>query len=139
MSETDIIMPAEEGERLPTVLRIGVDDIKEALISGTDDFWAMPTHVIFLALIYPIVGLLLAYAILGLDLMPLLYPLAAGFALSWSDRCDRSLRVEPAPGNGIGYVVEACVRRCLLPLISGRCNTRLSAFCSVCRVDHNGE
>ncbi|MGB3720154.1 MAG: hypothetical protein DIU65_07140 [Proteobacteria bacterium] len=81
MSETDIIMPAEEGERLPTVLRIGVDDIKEALISGTDDFWAMPTHVIFLALIYPIVGLLLAYAILGLDLMPLLYPLAAGFAL----------------------------------------------------------
>src|SRR5690606_2226362 len=36
---------------------------------------------IFLALIYPIVGLLLAYAILGLDLMPLLYPLAAGFAL----------------------------------------------------------
>jgi len=81
MSETDIIMPAEEGERTPVVLKIDLDDIKQAFRSGLDDFWAMPTHVVFLALIYPIVGLLLAYAILGMNLLPLLYPLAAGFAL----------------------------------------------------------
>ena len=51
------------------------------LRKGFDDFWAMPTHVIFLSLIYPIAGLLIACAIFGYNLLPLLYPLAAGFAL----------------------------------------------------------
>ncbi len=41
----------------------------------------MPTHVVFLSLIYPIVGLALAGATFGYDVVPLLYPLAAGFAL----------------------------------------------------------
>ena len=43
---------------------------------GVDDFWAMPTSLVFLGLIYPIVGLCLA----GFAL-PLLFPLMAGFAL----------------------------------------------------------
>src|SRR5262249_41385186 len=42
---------------------------------------AIPTHAVFLCLIYPIVGLVLARAILGYALLPLLFPLAAGFAL----------------------------------------------------------
>jgi uncharacterized membrane protein len=46
-----------------------------------DDFKAMPTHVLFLSLIYPVVGLLLFRAVFGYDLIPLLYPLAAGFPL----------------------------------------------------------
>ena len=41
----------------------------------------MPTHVIFLAIIYPIFGLFLACMTFGYDVMPLLFPLAAGFAL----------------------------------------------------------
>lgn len=41
----------------------------------------MPTHVIFLSLIYPVIGLLLFRAVFGYDLIPLLYPLAAGFPL----------------------------------------------------------
>ena len=41
----------------------------------------MPTHVIFLSLIYPAVGLLLGRASVQYDLVPLLYPLATGFAL----------------------------------------------------------
>jgi len=41
----------------------------------------MPTHVVFLSLIYPIVGLALGRATLGYDVVPLLYPLASGFAL----------------------------------------------------------
>src|SRR5262245_50264282 len=40
----------------------------------------MPTHVIFVAISYPIVGLFLARMTFGYDLMPLLFPLAAGFA-----------------------------------------------------------
>src|SRR5262249_30940687 len=42
---------------------------------------AIPTPAVFLCLIYPIVGLVLARAILGYALLPLLFPLAAGFAL----------------------------------------------------------
>jgi uncharacterized membrane protein len=41
----------------------------------------MPTHVIFLSLIYPIAGLAIARWTFGYDLVPLLYPLVAGFAL----------------------------------------------------------
>jgi uncharacterized membrane protein len=41
----------------------------------------MPTHVIFLAVIYPLVGLFLARMTFRYDVMPLLFPLAAGFGL----------------------------------------------------------
>ena len=41
----------------------------------------MPTHVIFLSLIYPIAGLAIWRATIGYEIVPLLYPLAAGFAL----------------------------------------------------------
>jgi uncharacterized membrane protein len=41
----------------------------------------MPTHVIFLSLIYPIAGIAIWRATFGYDVVPLLYPLAAGFAL----------------------------------------------------------
>jgi uncharacterized membrane protein len=41
----------------------------------------MPTHVIFLAVIYPVVGLFLARMTFRYDVMPLLFPLAAGFGL----------------------------------------------------------
>lgn len=81
MSELDVIMPFEAGDRLPVVRKIRVSDVGQALASGFADFWAMPTHVVFLSLIYPVIGLLLAFAVFGLDMIVLLYPLAAGFAL----------------------------------------------------------
>lgn len=66
---------------LPAVNRIGLADLRDALARGVADFWAMPSHVVFLGLIYPILGLLLARYTLGQDLLPLLFPLASGFAL----------------------------------------------------------
>ena len=36
------------------------DDIRAALRAGVDDFIAMPTHVIFLVLIYPVIGIVIA-------------------------------------------------------------------------------
>ena len=42
----------------------------------------MPSHAIILCLIYPILGLVLARIVLGYSVLPLLFPLAAGFALS---------------------------------------------------------
>jgi uncharacterized membrane protein len=42
---------------------------------------ACPSHAVMLAIIYPIVGLLLARVLHGYSFLPLLFPLAAGFAL----------------------------------------------------------
>jgi uncharacterized membrane protein len=81
MAHTDIILPAEPSGDLPVVRSIGPIDLRYALTKGLDDFRAMPTHVLFLSLIYPIVGIALVGATFGYDVVPLLYPLAAGFAL----------------------------------------------------------
>jgi uncharacterized membrane protein len=42
---------------------------------------AMPSHAVFLCLIYPIVGFVIFRLALGANVLPLLFPLAAGFAL----------------------------------------------------------
>jgi uncharacterized membrane protein len=81
MASADVILPAEPTSELPVVRSIGIGDLRDALRKGLDDFWAMPTHVVFLCLIYPIVGLALGRAAFGADVVPLLYPLASGFAL----------------------------------------------------------
>lgn len=65
----------------PAVRDIGADDIKTALKLGLDDFLAMPTHVLFLGLIYPLVGVFIALLAFGNDVVPMLFPLASGFAL----------------------------------------------------------
>jgi uncharacterized membrane protein len=65
----------------PTVRRIGIADIREALQRGLDDFAAFRTDVVFLCVVYPIAGLVLARLAFGYDLLPLVFPLASGFAL----------------------------------------------------------
>lgn len=65
----------------PTVQKISLADLLDALARGYDDFSAMPSHALFLCLIYPVVGLVLARLVLGYDILPLFFPLAAGFAL----------------------------------------------------------
>src|SRR5213080_2638918 len=65
----------------PVVRAIGVMELKDVLRRGIADFSAMPSHAIFLCLIYPIVGLTLARLSVGYDVLSLLFPLAAGFAL----------------------------------------------------------
>jgi uncharacterized membrane protein len=72
---------AESTSGPPVIRTIGVMDLKDALARGMSDFSAMPTHALFLCLIYPIVGLILARVSFGHDVLSLLFPLAAGFAL----------------------------------------------------------
>jgi uncharacterized membrane protein len=82
MARTDIILPTEPAAgRLPAVRRISPGDLVDALAKGLEDFRAMPTHVVFLSLIYPLAGLAIARWTFGYQLWPLLYPLVAGFAL----------------------------------------------------------
>ncbi|ODR99518.1 hypothetical protein AUC68_04585 [Methyloceanibacter methanicus] len=66
---------------MPTVRRIGVADLREALAQGIDDFEACRSDVVFLCLVYPVIGLALAWFTIGYDVLPLLFPLASGFAL----------------------------------------------------------
>jgi uncharacterized membrane protein len=65
----------------PAVRRIGLADLRDALFRGLDDFGACRTDVIFLCVIYPLVGLVLARLAFGYELLPLVFPLASGFAL----------------------------------------------------------
>ena len=75
------ITGAGESPAHPIVRKIGFAHLKNAVAKGIDDFRAMPTHVIFLAIIYPLVGLFLARMTFGYHVIPLLFPLAAGYAL----------------------------------------------------------
>ncbi|MGX1785669.1 DUF2189 domain-containing protein [Bosea sp. NPDC055332] len=63
------------------VNEIGIADIKDALRQGYSDFMAQPSHLLFIALIYPIAGVLLAHLTVSYNIFPLLFPLASGFAL----------------------------------------------------------
>jgi uncharacterized membrane protein len=51
------------------------------LAKGFDDFKAMPTFALFLVSIYPIIGLILFRVVFESDLLPLAFPLIAGFTL----------------------------------------------------------
>ncbi len=65
----------------PAIRTIATTDVWNALKEGVDDFRAMPTHVFFACVIYPVVGIILARLLFGYELLPLVYPMAAGFAL----------------------------------------------------------
>src|SRR5436853_1857296 len=65
----------------PVVRKLTFQDLEIALQRGLDDFRAVPSHAVMLCLIYPVVGLVLARLVLGYEVLPLLFPLAAGFAL----------------------------------------------------------
>ena len=81
MGFSHILFGAGTRPAQPVVRKIGLADLRDALAKGADDFYAMPTHAIFLCIIYPIVGFALARLAFGYSILPLLYPLASGFAL----------------------------------------------------------
>ena len=82
MAQSHILVGASESVTAdPVVRRIGPADLMDALRKGYDDFAAMPSHAIFLCVVYPVIGIVLAALTLGYALVPLLFPLAAGFAL----------------------------------------------------------
>jgi uncharacterized membrane protein len=65
----------------PAIRRIGMAALSGVLAKGFEDFAACRTDVVFLCVVYPVVGLLLARFAYGDRLLPLLFPLASGFAL----------------------------------------------------------
>ena len=81
MAHSHVVSGESLEQAQPQVRKIGLADLKDALARGLADFLAMPSHAVFLCLIYPVVGFVLARLVLGANVLPLLFPLAAGFAL----------------------------------------------------------
>lgn len=63
------------------VRRIAVADIRDALVAGFEDFKANRSDVVFLCIVYPILGFALAKLAVEQEMLPMLFPLASGFAL----------------------------------------------------------
>jgi len=66
---------------IPAVRRIGFADLGDALAKGFADFEAYRSDVLFVGIVYAVIGLVLARAAFNMNLIPLLFPLASGFAI----------------------------------------------------------
>jgi uncharacterized membrane protein len=78
---TSMAQSGPENAAAPVIRTIGLSELHRALQRGWEDFKAVPSHAIILCIIYPVLGLMLARAVHGYSVLPLLFPLAAGFAL----------------------------------------------------------
>ncbi len=77
MSNSHTIAGPDVSPAYPIVRKIGPADLKDALAKGLADFLAKPSHLVFLGLIYPLVGIGL---VVGAS-PQLIFPLLSGFAL----------------------------------------------------------
>ncbi|WP_372784127.1 DUF2189 domain-containing protein [Phenylobacterium sp.] len=79
-----VVLPRRDrhaGQVAPAVRKIGAADLWDALRKGMADVGATRDDVLFIGLIYPLAGLVLARLAFSLDLLPLVFPLASGFAI----------------------------------------------------------
>jgi len=81
MTQSHILVGASASPVRPAIRHITPPDLWQSLKLGIDDFSAMPSHAIFLCAIYPLLGIFLIELTLGHSMLPLAFPLAAGFAL----------------------------------------------------------
>ncbi|TCD16686.1 DUF2189 domain-containing protein [Oricola cellulosilytica] len=81
MAAFHVLSGAQGAVADPEVRRIDFNDVFDALRRGLDDFWEKPSHYVFICIVYPIIGLLLlSWASTG-QVLQLIFPLIAGFAL----------------------------------------------------------
>ncbi|HUD87107.1 MAG TPA: DUF2189 domain-containing protein [Xanthobacteraceae bacterium] len=81
MANAHILVGASTSPENLVIRRITPSDLFDALARGVDDFTAMPSHAVFLCVIYPLLGIVLIASTLGNSMLPLAFPIAAGFAL----------------------------------------------------------
>lgn len=81
MTAIHIVSDAEGEVPRPNIRKIGMLDVFDALHRGWIDFREKPSHYVFLCLLYPVAGLVLMAWSAGANLLPLMFPLASGFAL----------------------------------------------------------
>jgi uncharacterized membrane protein len=81
MANSHMLVGASTDPKDLVIRRIAPSDLFDALARGIDDFVAMPSHAVFLCVIYPLLGIALIAMALGNSMLPLAFPIAAGFAL----------------------------------------------------------
>lgn len=81
MAETLTHSMAISDIHAPVIRKIAAADVWQALRAGWSDFLTIPTQLIFLCILYPIMGLLAAHAATDESVLPLLFPLLAGLTL----------------------------------------------------------
>src|ERR1700733_14488222 len=81
MASSHMLVGASTDPENLVIRRITPSDLFAALARGIDDFVAMPSHAVFLCVIYPLLGIALIGMTLGNSMLPLAFPIAAGFAL----------------------------------------------------------
>lgn len=81
---TRFLIPHPErhaGQAVPQVRRITVADLRDALREGAEDMGAFRDDVLFIGIVYPIAGALMAAAAFNYNLLMMLFPLVSGFAI----------------------------------------------------------
>src|SRR6202140_493695 len=81
MAYSHMLVGASPAPQSLVIRRLAPSDLFDALARGIDDFTAMPSHGVFLCVIYPLLGIALIGMTLGNSMLPLAFPIAAGFAL----------------------------------------------------------
>lgn len=81
VSESVNRIGSSDTKHLPMVQTLTIQDLRACLRAGYHDFLETRADAIFVVLIYPIAGLLMFGFALNMNLVPLLAPLVAGFAL----------------------------------------------------------
>ncbi len=88
MAPSHILLGASANPARPVVRHITPTDLLRALARGLDDFSAMPSHAVFLCLVYPLLGLWLISWASGYSMLPLAFHLPPGSR--WWGRSPRS-------------------------------------------------
>ncbi len=70
-----------DSDASPAIRRIGAADLNWALREGWRDFRSMRGDVLFAALLYPLIGIVVAALTLDSRVMPLFFPLVAGLSI----------------------------------------------------------
>jgi uncharacterized membrane protein len=81
MAESAPKRPAASTRSKIPVRRISDSDLRQSLADGWDDFMEMRGDIIFLMVLYPLIGIVAAVALGGGPLLPLFVPIAAGVGL----------------------------------------------------------
>jgi uncharacterized membrane protein len=81
MATFHVFAGSDEQLHFPAVRKIGLSDLIVSLQEGWQDFWAKPSHLVFLGVIYPLMGVVIGIWTSGANAWPLIFPLISGFAL----------------------------------------------------------
>ena len=119
MAHLHVIAGAEAHPAHPTIRTITISDLLDSLARGWADFSAMPSHALFLCLIYPVVAIFVAGLTMGYNILPLAFPIMAGFALIGPIVAIGLYEMSRRREAGTGSRSQPCLRRAAFAVAAG--------------------